>query len=132
VSDFLAIGDRQFITIERALSLGTITPGRINTGYTVRLYYADARNATNISGVESIAGKSVSPLRKVLLLDMSDLKNADGSALAVGNIEGITFGPQFNGKRTILLVADNNFSRMQFTQFVALEIASESELERLQ
>lgn len=132
VSDFLAIGDRQFITIERALSLGTITPGRINTGYTVRLYYADARNATNISGMEAIAGKSISPLRKVLLLDMSDLKNTDGSALAIGNIEGITFGPEFKGKRTILLVADNNFSRMQFTQFVALEIAFESELERLQ
>jgi len=64
---------------------------------------------------------------------MSDLKNADGSALAIGNIEGITFGPEFKGKRTIVLVADNNFSRMQFTQFVALEIASESELvERLQ
>lgn len=133
VSDFLAIGDRQFITIERALSPGTITPGRINTGYTVRLYYADARGATNISGMESIADKSVSPVRKVLLLDMSDLKNADGSALAIGNIEGITFGPEFRGKRTIVLVADNNFSRMQFTQFVALEIASESELvEQLQ
>jgi hypothetical protein len=132
VSDFLAIGDRQFITIERALSPGTITPGRINIGYTVQLYYADARNATDISGMESIAGKNISPLRKVLLLDMSVLKNADGSALAIGNIEGITFGPEFKGKRTILLVADNNFSRMQFTQFVALEIASESELERLQ
>lgn len=127
LSDFLAIGDRQFITIERALTPGTITPGRINTGYTVRLYYADARNATNISGMESIAGKNISPVKKVLLLDMSDLKNADGSALAIGNIEGITFGPEFNSKRTIVLVADNNFSRMQFTQFIALEIASESE-----
>ena len=133
VSDFLAIGDRQFIAIERALSPGTITPGRINTGYTVRLYYVDARDATNISEMESITGKSISPVRKVLLLDMSDLKNSDGSALAIGNIEGITFGPEFNGKRTIVLVADNNFSRMQFTQFVALEITSESELvEQLQ
>lgn len=132
VSDFLAIGDRQFIIVERALSLEAITLGRINTGYIVRLYYADARNATNISGMESIAGKSIVPLRKVLLLDMSDLKNADGSALAIGNIEGITFGPEFKGKRTIVLVADNNFSRMQLTQFVALEIASESEqVERL-
>lgn len=122
VSDFLAIGDRQFIAIERALTPGAITPGRVTTGYTVRLYYADARNATDISGMESIAGKSISPIKKVLLLDMSDLKNADGSGLAIGNIEGITFGPEFNNKRTIVLVADNNFSRMQFTQFIALEI----------
>ena len=35
----------------------------------------------------------------------------DGSALKPGNMEGITFGPNFNGKRTLILVADNNFSR---------------------
>ncbi|MGH8685803.1 MAG: esterase-like activity of phytase family protein, partial [Nitrosospira sp.] len=96
--------------------------GNTATGYTVRLYYADARNATDVSGMESIAGGSIQPARKTLLLDLSDLKNTDGSMLAVGNIEGITLGPIFNGKRTLVLVADNNFTRKQFTQFLALEI----------
>ena len=55
-------------------------------------------------------------MRKNLLLDVSELKNADGSALEPGNVEGITFGPNFNGKRTLILVADNDFSRSQLTQ----------------
>ncbi|WP_084226877.1 esterase-like activity of phytase family protein [Nitrosospira sp. NpAV] len=122
LTDFVAIGDRQFITIERSFTLGAATPGNTATGYTVRLYYADARNATDISGMRSIAGKSIQPVRKTLLLDLSDLRNTDGSALAIGNIEGITLGPRFNGKRTLVLVADNNFTRNQLTQFVALEI----------
>ncbi|MDQ3187188.1 MAG: esterase-like activity of phytase family protein [Pseudomonadota bacterium] len=124
LTDFIAIGDRQFITIERSFTLGAATPGNTATGFTVRLYYADARNATDVSGMDSIAGESIRSASKTLLLDLSDLTNADGSALAVGNIEGITLGPVFNGKRTLLLVADNNFARKQFTQFVALELSA--------
>jgi hypothetical protein len=124
LTDFIAIGDRQFITIERSFTLGALTPGSVATGFTVRLFYADARNATDVSGMDSIAGKSIQPVSKTLLLDLSELKNTDGSALAAGNIEGITFGPLFNGKRTIILVADNNFTTAQLTQFIALEISS--------
>jgi hypothetical protein len=124
LTDFIAIGDRQFITIERSFTLGALTPGSVATGFTVRLFYADARNATDVSSMDSIAGKSIQPVSKTLLLDLSELKNTDGSALAAGNIEGITFGPLFNGKRTIILVADNNFTTAQLTQFIALEISS--------
>jgi hypothetical protein len=124
LTDFIAIGDRQFITIERSFTLGALTPGSIATGFTVRLFYADARHATDVSGMDSIAGKSIQPVSKTLLLDLSELRNTDGSALAAGNIEGITFGPLFNGKRTIILVADNNFTTAQLTQFIALEISS--------
>lgn len=122
LTDFVAIGERQFITIERSFTFGAATPGNTSTGYTVRLYYADARNATDIAGMESIAGRSIQAVKKTLLLDLSELKNTDGSALAVGNIEGITLGPRFNGKRTLVLVADNNFTWNQLTQFIALEI----------
>lgn len=119
LTDFLAIGDRQFIAIERSFTPDAVIPGSA-TGFTVRLYYADARGATDVSGMESIAGKSIQPVRKTLLLDMSELKNTDGAALKLGNIEGITFGPNFHGQRTLILVADNNFSRTQMTQFIAL------------
>jgi hypothetical protein len=122
LTDFVAVGDRQFITIERAFTLDALIPGTNSTGYAIRLYYADARNATDVSGMRTIAGASVVPVKKTLLLDLSQLKNADGSALAQGNIEGITLGPVFNGRRTVILVADNNFTRTQLTQFIALEM----------
>ena len=125
LTDFVAIGDRQFITIERAYTLDALLPGNNSTGYTIRLYYADARSATDVSGRPTITGLSVAPVRKRLLMDLSQLKNEDGSALAQGNIEGITLGPIFNGKQTIILVADNNFKRSQLTQFIAFEIDDE-------
>jgi hypothetical protein len=122
VTDLIAVGDRQFIAVERSFTPAAIIPGN-GTGYTVRLYYADARKASDIFGFESIVGKSIEPMRKILLLDLSELKNDDGSTLVPGNVEGITFGPNFNGKRTLILVADNNFSRTQLTQFIALELS---------
>jgi hypothetical protein len=121
LTDLVAVGNQQFITVERSFTPTAVIPGN-GTGYTVRLYYADARKASDIFGFESIAGKSIEPMRKVLLLDLSELKNEDGSTLVPGNVEGITFGPDFNGKRTLILVADNNFSRTQLTQFIALEL----------
>ena len=35
------------------------------------------------------------------------------------NVEGMTFGPRLrDGRRTLLLVSDNNFAATQFTQFL--------------
>lgn len=123
LTDMVAIGDRQFITIERSFAVGAVTPGTPVTGNTIKLYLADARNATSISGITDLTGLAVTSVEKSLLLDLSALQNADGSSLALDNIEGITLGPVVNGKQTLILVSDNNFSGTQFTQFVALEIS---------
>lgn len=52
-----------------------------------------------------------------------------GSAFAsvervLDNLEGMTFGPEVNGARTLILVADDNFGRFgpQFTQFLAFRM----------
>lgn len=127
MTDFVVVGDRQFITIERSFATGAQTPGMPVTGNTIRLFYADARDATDVSGVESIAGEDIIPVAKTLLLDLSSLKHDDGTPLAVDNIEGITFGPMVNGMETLILVSDNNFNEAQFTQFVALQITPVTE-----
>ncbi len=125
LTDLLAIGDRQFIGIERSFSTGAVTPGTPITGNTIRLYQLDARNATDVSALDSIAGVAgIQTVAKTLLLDLSSLRNDDGSALALDNIEGLTLGPVVNGKQTLLLVSDNNFSGTQFTQFVALSVSA--------
>lgn len=123
LTDLLAIGDREFIAIERSFAVGAITPGTPVTGNTIRLYHVDARAATNIAGMADLTGQTVTTATKSLLLDLSTLRNDDGSALALDNIEGLTFGPSVHGKRTLILVSDNNFGAAQFTQFVALEVA---------
>lgn len=123
LTDLLAIGDREFIAIERSFAVGAVTPGTPVTGTTIFLYHVDATAATNIAGVADLTGQTVTTATKRLLLDLSTLRNDDGSALALDNIEGLTFGPSVNGKRTLILVSDNNFGAAQFTQFVALEVA---------
>jgi hypothetical protein len=115
LTDFVAIGERRFITIERSFTTGA--------GVTIRLYLADARGATDLSGRTSIAGQDIQAVRKSLLLDLSTLRNDDDSPLVLDNIEGITFGPARNGRKTLILVSDNNFSVTQFTQFIAFELA---------
>jgi hypothetical protein len=125
--ELLAVGDRQFIAVERSFSAGAATPGvgpnGLPTGNTIRLYLVDARQASDVSGMDAI-NAGVVAATKTLLLDLSTLKNDDGSALATDNIEGIVWGPEFNGKPTLILVSDNNFGATQFTQFVALSVTS--------
>jgi hypothetical protein len=124
--ELIATGDRQFIAMERSFAIGATTPGvgpnGLPTGYTVRLYAVDARGATDVSGRDSLAAGPYVPVTKTLLLDLSDLRNDDGSVLALDNLEGMSLGPIVNGKQTLILVSDNNFGSTQFTQFVALAI----------
>ena len=124
LTDLLAIGDRQFIAIERSFAAGAVTPGTPVTGNTIRLFHVDARAATDISGIGDLSGASYTPAQKTLLADLSTLQNDDGSFLATDNIEGLTLGPVVNGKQTLILVSDNNFSGTQFTQFIALEVSA--------
>ena len=47
------------------------------------------------------------------------LLNLDTLGIPLDNVEGMTFGPRLRGgKRTLLLVSDNNFAPSQFTQFL--------------
>ncbi len=126
--ELLATGDGQFIAMERSFAVGAASPGvgpnGLPTGYTVRLYAVDARGATDVSGLDSLVGASYTPVSKTLLLDLADLRNDDGSVLALDNLEGMTLGPIVDGQQTLILVSDNNFGATQFTQFVALSVTA--------
>lgn len=127
VPDMLALSATEFIVIERAFAVGAATPGvaahtKQPTSNTIKLYRIDTRGATDVSGWPSIKGREVVPVKRTMLLDLSSLKNDDGSVLALDNIEGISFGPTLDGKRTLILVSDNNFNPAQFTQFIAFTL----------
>lgn len=127
VPDMLALSAHEFIVIERAFAVGAVTPGvaahtRQPTSNTIKLYRIDTRGATDVAGWASIKGREVVPVKRTMLLDLSSLRNDDGSVLALDNIEGITFGPVVDGKRTLILISDNNFNPAQFTQFIALTV----------
>lgn len=111
IPDILSIGNGRFIVLERSFSTGRLP-------CTIKIFLADTKGATDIKNNPSLKNKpAAKPVSKKLLLNMDSL-NA-----YVDNVEGATLGPLLpNGHRSLLLVADNNFSDKEQTQFFLMEI----------
>ena len=112
--ELLPLNNEFLLSMERSFSVGA--PG---TGNTIRLYRVALPGATNIDGVASLAGLlgSVRPVEKTLLLDL------DALGLPLDNVEGMAFGPDLpDGRRSLVLVSDNNFAPAQFTQFLLFAV----------
>ncbi|OBG58332.1 esterase-like activity of phytase family protein [Mycobacterium sp. E3339] len=107
VSDLVALSDTTFLVIERAAA----------TPPTVRIYRAEIGAATDVSAIPSMQDAAVTPMSKTLALDLS----ATPGLSPLDNVEGITLGPKLpDGRQSVVLVSDNNFSPSQITQFLLL------------
>ncbi|HYB96382.1 MAG TPA: esterase-like activity of phytase family protein [Vicinamibacterales bacterium] len=72
-------------------------------------------NAIQLFSVELVAGDA----RKRLLLDFNQVQPRLSPALSrLENFEGMTFGPLVDGRRTLLVVSDDNFRETQKTSFL--------------
>ena len=114
--DILPLDKRSLLTMERSFSVGA--PG---TGNKIKLYRVDLHGADDISGFSSLAGLFglIDPAEKTLLL------NLDVLGIPLDNVEGMAFGPDLrHGRRSLLLVSDNNFAPAQFTQFLLFAYGS--------
>jgi hypothetical protein len=107
LSDLLALPDGDLLALEREYVFGR--------GFRIQLYRVSLAGATDVSGLESLRGKSWQGVRKTLLFDFGR------AGFVADNLEGMTFGPELpDGSRTLVLVSDNNFEPLQKTQIVAL------------
>lgn len=107
--ELLALDETEFLAVERGFSIGS--------GYTARVYRTSILGASNVLGGAGISGPGIKAMGKELVLDLGELD------IRLDNIEGITLGPILpNGRRSLVLVSDNNFSSRQRTQFLAFEI----------
>jgi|APFre7841882724_1041349.scaffolds.fasta_scaffold00095_6 hypothetical protein len=112
--EILALTDREFLALEKTFAVGA--------GHAIKLFRFSLDGATDVLGLGSLAGASYQPVAKTLLLDFATLTNDDGSPVTIDNLEGMTFGPEREGRRTLVLVSDDNFSSRQATQFLAFEV----------
>ncbi|AEF35579.1 conserved hypothetical protein [Mycolicibacter sinensis] len=111
LTDLVALSDTAFLVIERAFS---VRP-------TVRLFRAEIGDATDVLGVPALAGAAVTPMVKTLVADLSTTPGLE----PLDNIEGITLGPKLpDGRQTLVLVSDDNFSPRQLTQFVVFAMSA--------
>ena len=86
---------------------------------------ASTQDATDVPEIDATydGGSPIvlKPVSKRLVFAFDDL------GIPIDNIEGMTFGPNLpDGRRTLVIVSDNNFSAGQFTQFIALAAGIES------
>jgi 3-phytase len=109
VSDLVALGHDRFLVLERASVFSA-------NNWKARIFLVDLNGATDVLGRDSLADGPVRPVRKTLVADLSDVAGLS----RVDNVEGITLGPRLpDGRRTVVLVSDDNFSSTQVTQFIA-------------
>jgi 3-phytase len=98
------------LALERSFSTGV--------GNSIKLYQVQTQGAVDVSSLNSVDGLEPDPaVEKKLLLDFADL------GITLDNIEGITLGPKLaDGRQSLIVVSDNNFSATQTTQILAFAI----------
>ena len=113
--ELLPLNNEFLLAMERSFSVGV--PG---TGNSIRLYSVALPGADDVNGFDSLALLlgSLQPAAKTLLLDL------DALGIPLDNVEGMAFGPDLpDGRRSLILVSDNNFAPAQFTQFLLFAVS---------
>lgn len=106
------------LALERSFSVGV--------GNSVKLYEIRTQGATNVIGIDALPFSPEDPTERVdidavvekrLLLDLGDL------GITLDNLEGMALGPTLaDGRQSLVIVSDNNFSGTQFTQFLGFAL----------
>jgi hypothetical protein len=113
--ELLPLNNQFLLAMERSFSVGA--PG---TGNTIKLYEVALPGADDVNGFDSLATLlgAIQPVAKTLLLDLDVL------GIPLDNVEGMAFGPDLpDGRRSLILVSDNNFSPAAFTQFLLFAVS---------
>ena len=108
--ELLPLNNQFLLAMERSFSVGV--------GNAVTLHLVGLPGADDVSGLDSLVGADVEPVTKTEVLDLNTL------GLTLDNLEGMTFGPRLaDGRRSLLIVSDNNFTPGQVVAVPALRRA---------
>lgn len=103
--DLLILPEGGLLALEREYVEGV--------GNEVQLFHVSTGGATEVSGMESLAGQRYTPVRKTLLYTFEN----------PANLEGLAFGPDLpDGDRTLVVISDDNFEPLLETRIVALRL----------
>ncbi|MCC7126762.1 MAG: esterase-like activity of phytase family protein [Acidobacteria bacterium] len=126
LTDLIALGDTRLISLERACLIDPATRVVRNV---ILLHEVDIAGADDVSGVTTRLDPAVvRPVRKRLILDMDTLiPQLPASIANLDNFEALAFGPELpDGRRTLLVVSDDNFRPTQKTVVLLFAIAGTS------
>ena len=112
--ELLPLDKDSLLAMERSFSVGAP-----DTGNTIKLYEIELGGADDVNGFDSLALLlgGLRPAEKTLVL------NLDALGIPLDNVEGMAFGRDLpDGRRSLVLVSDNNFSPAAFTQFLLFAV----------
>lgn len=111
VSELLAVDDHRFLSIERAL------PFDMATGVKARIVLSTITDrSTDVSSCAALTSCQTVPLTREVLLDLPGRYRGT----TIDNLEGMAWGPRLaDGRKSLILAADDNFSSEQTSQFLA-------------
>ncbi|MEG5067440.1 esterase-like activity of phytase family protein, partial [Microcoleus sp. B3-A4] len=117
ISEMLAVDDNTLLVLERFLDLSTTPPSG-----DLKLYQISLTGATDIQNNTGLIASGVAGITPVSKTQIADFPNTSG--FPVNNFEGMTFGPSqtATGKRSLILVSDNNFNSFLPTAFAAFAV----------
>lgn len=121
--ELLALNRTTLLALERGYVENKDNPARSRSR--IRLYRITLTGATDVSPLESLKGHpEVVPVTKTLLMDLSEVQGLSGElAPSLDNFEGMAFGPRLpDGRASLILVSDDNFSEAQRTWFLLFAI----------
>jgi hypothetical protein len=107
------------LVMERSFSVGGTLGG--GTGNYVVINEVSTQGATDVLAIDALYDGGIpiafTPVSQQEVFAFDDL------GIPIDNIEGMTFGPPLSdGRQTLVIVSDNNFSSGQFTQFIVLAL----------
>ena len=121
ITEVQVVGDGQLLVLERGFEAGV--------GNTVRIYQAFLAGADDVSDVASLSAPGVKLVHKRLLVDLGDCPPGDATNPGdqpnplLDNVEGMALaGKDRDGKRTLLLISDDNFGDAQVTRVYELAV----------
>jgi hypothetical protein len=121
VVDLLALSDTELLALERTFIETAAAKG--HGLCVIRVFTVSLDGADDISGIDSLRGRTPRPVGKRLLFDMSLLQDIPPDLTTLDNFEGLAVGPTLSdGSRSLLLVSDDNFNRAQRSWFVQLRL----------
>jgi hypothetical protein len=112
--ELLPLDKDSLLGMERSFSVGAP-----DTGNTIKLYKIELGEADDVNGFDSLATLlgGLEPAEKTLVL------NLDALGIPLDNVEAMDFGRDLpDGRRSLVLVSDNNFSPAAFTQFLLFAV----------
>ncbi len=121
VSEILALSETKMLVLERGVRI-------VGKGWaqTVAIYLADLSKATNTLEIDKLQGAKYQVAEKVKLIDFETDLNKERPGKTIQNFEGLAWGPTLpDGRRSLLVIVDNNFSKYELTEFVVFAVEGE-------